>query len=41
MVDDLRGQARSRLAIVSDIEARLMDFLEDYMKLNSAKWIWK
>ncbi len=35
------GQARSRLAIVSDIEARLMDFLEDYMKLNSAKWIWK
>ncbi len=35
------GQARSRLAIVSDIEARLMDFLEDYLKLNSAKWIWK
>ncbi len=35
------GQARDRIAIVSDIEARLMDFLEDYLKLNSAKWIWK
>jgi len=35
------GGARTRMAIVSDIEARLMDFLEDYLKLNSAKWIWK
>ena len=35
------GQARNRLAIVGDVEERLMDFLVDYFKLNSAKWIWK
>ncbi len=35
------GQAQSRLAIVSDVEARLLDFLEDYLKVNSARWIWQ
>jgi len=35
------GQAQSRLAIVSDVEARLLDFLEDYLKANSARWIWQ
>ena len=35
------GEAPNRLAIVSDIEARLLDFLGDYLKVNSAKWIWR
>jgi hypothetical protein len=35
------GEAASRLAIVSDVEARLTDFLGDYLKLNSARWIWR
>lgn len=35
------GQAGNRLTIVSDIEARLLDFLGDYLKVNSARWIWQ
>lgn len=37
----LGGHARNRFEIISDVEERLQDFLVDYLKLNTARWIWK